>query len=128
MDGNTWLIVLTDRRIIFLDKGLIYGLKQSVIDLAKVNTVSGQTGILFGAISIQDGASNRTIKNVPKGTVIKFTNKLEEALQALRDGKKSATTSTDDVYAKLEKLASLRERGILTPDEFDQEKAKLLAD
>ena len=26
MDGNTWLITLTDRRIIFLDKGLIYGL------------------------------------------------------------------------------------------------------
>ena len=29
MDGNTWLISLTDRRIIFLDKGMIWGLKQT---------------------------------------------------------------------------------------------------
>ena len=25
MDGNTWLIALTDRRVIFLDKGLLFG-------------------------------------------------------------------------------------------------------
>ena len=27
MDANTWLVVCTDRRILFLDKGLIYGLR-----------------------------------------------------------------------------------------------------
>ena len=47
MDGNTWLITLTDRRIIFLDKGMIYGLKQTTIDLDKVNAVSGETGLFL---------------------------------------------------------------------------------
>ena len=33
---------------------------------------------------------------------------------------------TDDVVAKLERLASLKEKGILTEDEFQMQKAKLL--
>ena len=80
MDGNTWLITLTDKRIIFLDKGMVFGLKQTVIDLDKVNSVSGETGMFFGKISIQDGASNRTIENVWKKTVVKFTNKVRDEI------------------------------------------------
>jgi uncharacterized membrane protein YdbT with pleckstrin-like domain len=37
-----------------------------------------------------------------------------------------AVGAEDDVYAKLEKLAGLLEKGILTKDEFDAQKAKLL--
>ena len=48
MAGNTWLITLTDRRVIFLDKGMIYGLKQASIDLDKVNAVTGRTGLFLG--------------------------------------------------------------------------------
>ena len=66
MDANTWLITLTDKRIIFLDKGMIYGLKQSIVELDKVNAVSGSTGLVFGTITITDGANDRLIKNVWK--------------------------------------------------------------
>lgn len=38
----------------------------------------------------------------------------------------SASSSGTDVYAKLEKLNDLREKGILTDAEFDAEKKKLL--
>ena len=50
MDGNTWLLTLTDRRIIFLDKGIIYGLSQAIIDLDKVNSISFKTGLFFAEI------------------------------------------------------------------------------
>src|SRR4051794_39270494 len=69
MDGTTWLIALTDRRILFLDKGMLFGLKQVSIDLDKINAVSGKTGLLLGKIQIEDGATNRTIDNVRKGSV-----------------------------------------------------------
>ena len=84
MESGTWLITLTDRRIIFLDKGMIYGLKQSFINLDKVNTVSGSTGIFFGTITITDGAKDRIITNVWKKTVKNFTNKTQEAIDNLR--------------------------------------------
>jgi hypothetical protein len=130
MDGNTWLITLTDRRIIFLDKGMIYGLKQTSVDLDKVNSVSGQTGIFFGKITIEDGASSRLIDNVWKKTVVAFTNKVRDAIEARKSASTHASApqaSADDVVTKLEKLAALLEKGIINKEEFAQQKAKILA-
>lgn len=130
MDGNTWLITLTDHRIIFLDKGLIYGLKQVSINLDKINAVSGTTGLLLGQILIEDGAGTRTIKNVWKQTVVPFTNKVRDALHAHRKALTAPAAPQavpDDFVSKLERLAALKERGILTEAEFAEQKAKLLA-
>lgn len=131
MDGNTWLITLTDKRIIFLDKGMLYGLKQAVIDLDKVNAVSGETGLILGSISIQDGATTRTIKNVQKKTVVNFTNKVRDALEARKRPQSPHPISTNpaettDVISQLERLASLKEKGMLSQDEFEQQKSKLI--
>ncbi|MCR3959593.1 PH domain-containing protein [Aeromonas veronii] len=131
MDGNTWLITLTDKRIIFLDKGMLYGLKQAVIDLDKVNAVSGETGLILGSISIQDGAATRTIKNVQKKTVVNFTNKVRDALEARKRPQFPHPASTNpaettDVISQLERLASLKEKGMLSQDEFEQQKSKLI--
>ena len=82
MDGNTWLITLTDRRIIFLDKGLLYGLKQSTIFLNKINSITSETRIIWGTITIADGGHTYIIKYVPKKTVQHFTNKLQDLLDA----------------------------------------------
>lgn len=129
MDGNTWLIALTDQRIIFLDKGIIYGLKQATIPLDKVNAVSGETGIIFGKIIIEDGASSRVITNVWKRTVIAFTNKTREAMNEIRRPRSAAPPplgSEDDVISKLERLSALKTSGILTQEEFDKQKAIIL--
>ena len=127
MDANTWLITLTDRRIIFLDKGLIYGLKQSVIPLNKVNSISGKTGLILGEISITDGAGTRVIKNVWKKTVGPFTAKALKAIDSLNETQKPVSApSNDDRIDKLERLAALKEQGILTEEEFANEKAKIL--
>ena len=130
MNGNTWLITLTDKRIIFLDKGMIYGLKQTMIDLDKVNSISGQTGIIFGKISIEDGASSWQINQVWKKTVVTFTNKVRDAIEARKSASRHATapqSNGDEVITKLEKLAALFEKGIINQDEFTQQKARILA-
>jgi len=133
MDDDTWLITLTDKRIIFLDKGMIYGLKQTVINLDKINSVSGKTGIFFGEIFIEDGAKERHINNVWKKTVKPFTNLVMEAIENHRNklhSQQSASqqtdTSAEDPYAQLEKLAGLKEKGIISEDEFNAAKKKLL--
>lgn len=125
MDGHTWLIALTDRRLLFLNKGLIYGLKQTSIELDKLNSVTAETGLFFGTIKIEDSAKQRKIENVLKKTVIRFTNKVREAAEAR--GRHSAPGSgNDDPIAKLERLAALKERGVLSEAEFMQQKQALL--
>jgi hypothetical protein len=128
MDGNTWLITLTNKRIIFLDKGMIYGLKQTIIPLDRINSVSGKTGILFGEIFIEDGAKERHIKNVWKKTVKPFTNLVMETIEQYKNQKNTNHSSSkqDDPYEQLEKLANLKEKGIITEEEFNKAKQKIL--
>ena len=129
MNGNTWLITLTDRRIIFLDKGMIYGLKQTSIDLDKINSISGKTGLFLGEIRIEDGAKERLVKNVWKKTVIKFTNKVRDAMEERKNLSRPSevVNSGDDIVSKLERLAILFEKGIVSEKEFTKQKQKLLA-
>ena len=130
MDGNTWLISLTNKRIILLDKGMLYGLKQTSIPLEKVQNVSGSTGIIFGDISVSDGSKTHQITNVIKHTVKPFTNMVQKQLEVLKNKSSTSTTSNNEVdpIEKLEKLAGLLEKGILTPEEFASEKEKILSD
>jgi len=111
MDGNTWLIVLTDKRIIFLDKGLVYGLKQVVIDLDRVNSVAGNTGLLFGKIMITDGARERKIENVWKKTVRPFTNKVQEAIEARKIYLSPMPMARANVIGSVSKVANLAAAG-----------------
>lgn len=129
MNNNTWLITLTDRRILFLDKGLIYGLTQLSIDLDKVNTISGETGLIFGSMMITDGAQNYLIKNVWKKTVKTFTNMAQHAIDArkkLHHAPAQPAATKFDPYEQLGKLAELKEKGVITAAEFEVEKKKIL--
>lgn len=135
MDGNTWLISLTDKRVIFLDKGFLYGLKQSIINLDRVSAVSCKTGLMLGEISIHDGSATRTIKQVQKKAALNFTNLVRDAIEAIKFKGKSSTVpassaasaSGSSVIDQLERLAVLKNQGILTQAEFEQQKSKLLS-
>lgn len=64
--GSTWLIVLTDRRIVLLDKGMFWGMKEISIDLNKVNSITQKAGFFFAKIIIGDGSAGYEIDNVAK--------------------------------------------------------------
>jgi len=70
--------------------------------------VSSKTGLFFGKIQIEDGATNRTIENVLKVTVISFTNLLRDAIEVRKLPRASpALSSPGDVVSQLERLAQL---------------------
>ena len=125
MDGTTWLITLTDKRIIFLDKGMFFGVKQAFINLDKVNAIQGKTGLIFGEISINDGSVVREIRNVWKKTVNPFVNRTLKAIEDLKY-KYQRGYNNINVADQLERLAALKEKGILTEAEFQQQKQKIL--
>ena len=130
MDGNTWLIVCTEKRVVFLDKGMIYGLKQRETPLERINSIEQTTGMIFGSIGIWDGASHMEIRRVMKKTVRPFVEAVNRARDALKRAegrnRSSAGTSGADLASQLERLADLRDRGILTDEEFQTQKSKLL--
>ncbi|MFV7361073.1 PH domain-containing protein [Citrobacter portucalensis] len=132
MDGNTWLITLTNKRVIFLDKGMLFGVKQIDINLNNIVSVGGKTGLLLGEIMISTSGQNYTIKNVIKGSVIPFTNLVNETRNTIHTPARpqpeptKATQSFDEQMSKIERLAEMKEEGILTEEEFQQQKQRIL--
>ena len=80
MDATTWLVVCTDRRVIFLDKGLVYGLRQNEIPLDAISQVSHKTGMVLGSIEVLGaGLSGMLVKNIDKHEVVGFARSLQAA-------------------------------------------------
>ncbi|MFP1789583.1 PH domain-containing protein [Lonsdalea quercina] len=134
MDGNTWLITLTNKRVIFLDKGMLYGVKQIDVNLSNIVSVGGKTGILLGEILISTSGQNYTIKNVMKASVIPFTNLINETRNNQREPSQKpqqpteSSISFDEKIEKIKKLAAMKEDGILTDEEFQIQKQRILND
>lgn len=127
MDGNTWLITLTNQRVIFLDKGMLFGVKQVDVSLKDIVSVGGKTGMLMGAITISTSGQNYTIKDVAKSSVIPFTNMVNATRNNLNSpANKQFSNNDNDIVAQLERIASLKEKGILTEEEFQQQKHRIL--
>ena len=128
-DGETWFIVVTDKRILFINTGKFSGLQQISIDFDNVNAVSGSEKLMFGEIRIQDGDTERIIKWVPKKMIKPFTYAAQDAMEKRKkaNAQSISPTPSNDRYAQLEKLAELKEKGIISEEEFIQEKKKILA-
>lgn len=120
-DGNTVLIVLTQKRIMFVDKGMIYGVQTSEIPLDMVNGVSSKSGVLLGEISVMNGVSSDKIKRASEAYKQSLYRPQIEVSQA------SQPLSQNLIADELIKLKSLVDNGVLTEEEFQAQKAKLLS-
>ena len=131
MDGNTWLFVVTDQRIIMLDKGMVYGLKQLTLPLTQIKSVSHKSGLLLAKILIDTGGKTKTLENVDKHYAVGVVATINELLMQKTSGQTASVDEdhahSDAMLAQLERLAALKEKGMLSDEEFAQAKAKLLA-
>ena len=128
MENATWLAVCTDRRVIFLNRGMFFGLRQMQVPLDRIQAIDHEFTLVFGSISVWDGASKFTIRMVLKSSIMPFVKTTEEAAAIFRKNVKSttATQTGADIASQLEKLADLKEKGYLTAEEFAAQKKKLL--
>ena len=122
-DGHTWLVVSTNKRIIFLDKGMLFGVNQIEIPLSKVNAVKYKKGLFVGEIEIWDGASMFRVKSVLKKTLIPFINAVNNSIEEMKKTQKSPKLSVDDEIMKFKRLL---DEGAITQEEFDKKKKELL--
>jgi hypothetical protein len=130
VDTSTWLAVCTQRRVIFLNRGMVYGLRQVQFPLDRIQSIDHSFTIVFGSIRVWDGASAFTLNLVLKNSIMPFVRVTEENMYALKKQQHTAPAARQpatDVASQLAKLAELKEKGHLTEAEFQAEKKKLLA-
>lgn len=122
-DGHTWLVVSTSKRIIFLDKGMLFGVNQIEIPLGKVNAIKYKKRLFMGEVEIWDGASMYKVKNISKKTLIPFVNAVNDSIGEFEKSQKSSGSSIADELVKLKKLM---DEGVITQGEFNKKKKELL--
>lgn len=127
VDNNTWLITCTDKRLLFLDKGMVFGLKQVEIPIEKINSISYKKGLLLGEIIIYHGAAQMTIKNIQKEAVKPLAdainNEIEKHRSAANNTSIQPTVSAADELLKFKQLLDAE---VITQEEFDAKKKELL--
>jgi len=130
VNGKTWLAVCTDRRLLFINCGWLYGVEQVQMPLDRVQSIDHQFTFFFGSVSVFDGINAFTLNMVLKSSILPFVKTTEETMFALRQsqtrGPAPAPAAHADVATQLAKLADLKEKGYLTDEEFQAQKKKLL--
>ena len=125
LNERTWLIVCTNRRLLFLDNGWFWRVHQLDIPLEKINSFEFRSGFFFGEFTVYDGSTKSVVGKIRKGTLQPFVNAINVELERIRARNHSPQVILN-VADQIRKLAELRRQQILTEDEFQKQKTKLL--
>ena len=132
--GGNGILVATDRRLVFIDKGMIYGLKVEDFPYDKLSSIQYETGMLLAKITIFTSGNQALIDNVDKKQARAFSEAVRERLSApkatvapLVAPTAPAPSADDEIITKLERLIKLREAGILNDSELAEQKQRILS-
>ena len=131
-ENGNGLLVATDRRVIFVDKGLV-GSRVEDFPYDKITSLQYQTGLLLGTLTIFASGNRAEIRNVaPKHNTRLFAEGVRERM-GVKSGvdAQQQTNGQDgqppvDYLDQLERLGALKDKGVLTEDEFDRKKKEIL--
>lgn len=122
------LLVATDRRVLFVAEGMInHSFEDFPYD--RISSVTSSRGLTRGKILIQTSGAARVIEQVPKGEAEAIAAVIRDRVEGMtRERSESAAQPVAGLLAaELRDLALLRDQGVLTSDEFEAQKKRLLA-
>jgi hypothetical protein len=124
-NGNG-VLVATNKRLVFVDKGLVFGLKVEDFPYDKITSIQYETGMLMGEITIFASGNKAEIKYLDKARTRTFAEFVRARITAASSHASLPSPQVDDVISKLERLAALKSQGVLTEEEFLEQKRKIL--
>lgn len=129
---NTWLVVLTSERFLFIDAALLSkSVDTQSVRHDKVQAVSASQGWIFGKIVVDIGSRMITVDNCLKAHVKVMADLANKWLRELNEKNTlglASSVNQESLLDKLVKLAGLKDSGMITVEEFDKLKAKILSD
>lgn len=125
--NQTGLLIRTTKRVMFFAKGLVTT-KVEEFSLDKITSVQYTTGLMLGEITLFASGNKAEIKSTIKAYTKPFVDALRSQLESgtllSRPGRDSQEST--GALVELERLAGMKERGLLTDEEFTAAKRKVL--
>jgi hypothetical protein len=127
------ILVATNKRLVFVDKGMV-GLRVEDFPYDKITSIQYHLGFAGGTLTIFASGNKADIQHVPKDQCKAFgdfvrariTGVAQHASVAEAAEPSPAVATDDDVLHKLERLARLKEQGVLSDEEFQAQKQRIL--
>ena len=135
------ILVATNKRLVFVDKGMMWGLRVEDFPYDKISSIEYNTGLIFGEITIYTSGNRSKIEQVEKGQCREFAEYVRAritSVMASRSAVQQVAVSaaaavqpgpgagSPEIMAQLERLGQLKMQGLLDEAEFKAAKAKLL--
>lgn len=125
-EGGLGVLVATNKRLVFVDKGMLWGSKVEDFPYDKITSIQYDTGMLMGTIKIHASGNKADIHNVAKMWTKDFADFVRLKISSETNVASEPTQPAVDMLSQLERLAKLRDQGVLTEEEFNEQKAKML--
>jgi hypothetical protein len=121
------IVVLTDVRLLFLFHGVTRQRKED-FPLDRISSVQTKSGMVKGEMKVFVSGNTASISGIIKSDLNPLADAVRQGLAVQHAAPPTAPppAPTDDPYEALRKLASLRDAGVLTDDEFEAKKQDLL--
>jgi hypothetical protein len=127
--GGKGLVVLTDRRLMFIKEGVMRRTSED-FPLDKMSSAQWSSGLATGKMTIFASGNKAEIGGVNKADGKRIVDNLRARLSAAPTPMAPASTAdgggTPDPTDQIRKLAELRDAGILSNEEFETKKAEIL--
>lgn len=124
------ILVVTENRVVFYGKKLFNGYDMESFPLSNISSIEKSKGFMGSSITVYTSGNSFKLKWINKGDIEKFSEYINSKIGKPIETKIVATLDTitkDDKFDKLNKLAELKKNGIITDEEFEQEKKKILS-
>lgn len=126
-EGFEGVLILTDRRVAFLRKGMLSD-KFEPWPVDRISSVESKRGLVWYSIKLHTSGDDLELRSTDKAKAAQWVSLLQMRLSG---NSSRATTETrgseGDVMATLTKLGELKASGVLTEEEFQTKKVELLA-
>ena len=120
------VFLATEKRVVFFAKKLM-GYDMESFPLSKVSAIEMSKGLMGKSINMKMSGNDAKLKWVNKGDPEGVVSYVREHMGETSTRQSAPQAAADDIPAQIQKLASLKDAGILTEEEFATKKAELLA-
>jgi hypothetical protein len=130
-DNHQWLIVATDRRLLCVWRGILWGARVLDTPYRNIAEVSYKTGIIFGWVELRTNGGDRIklidILKAQAELVYKTISEFVNNRSKMPDSPGVVVHNSNSIADQLGKLAELVDKGHMTKEEFAAAKKKVLA-
>lgn len=120
------LLLATNHRLVFVNQGIIKTQSES-FRYDKISSVQYQSGFMFTTIALLIDGRTLKVESVLNTHGASFADHVRQRVDQRNVPMHAPASAPVDLASQIERLADLRAKGILTDEEFQTQKQKLLS-